>query len=564
MKTKSYSKLLTIVTVFAVIAIATNSLVADDNWSSNPFGSPENNDIGYLKNEFGSGKNEEQDDWQNNVLGKNADFGYLKNEEQDNWHHDALDKNADFDSGKNEDHGYWQDDVLSKNADFGFGKNDFFGKGNDVLTEEIVFVVEDFEEGDSGDDEEFSDAIDPVQEEDITEVRVVGANLGVVDVNNDGSPDLVTTVNDQDCTAYLNYGDGTLSEGQDVSCETPIDPVSTSEVIPYIVINNSAETDGEQSDGLSITLIHLANMDGDNHLDAVVPTNNGVSIYFSGGNNTSADVDHYLLTDLEGGSETPFAGPRDEPFFVDLHVFDLLGVGDAPTTDGLNVMSLVLEVPIEDVTTDDVQSSEVEATPNSVIGVYARNLRRIIEIRGRFGPARSFGRNVQVSRLAFPLINEADIGLQDKDKYIDNSADSEVENFGDYFLNPVIVRDLQNLPLQEDETDFQPQPNEPRLDIVGILSPYGTTSADLLRLEVRPDTGPREDSGDPTLEDHIVKVILDLLGNPEFTIPGGDGVGGDDSPNTALPYLIKDNNSKSLSDEEEEYPEKSGESQRAL
>ena len=44
-----------------------------------------------------------------------------------------------------------------------------------------------------------------------------------------------------------------------------------------------------------------------------------------------------------------FAGPRDEPFFVDLHVFDLLGVGGAPTTDGVNVMSLVLEVPITEI-----------------------------------------------------------------------------------------------------------------------------------------------------------------------------------------------------------------------
>src|SRR5438874_1820022 len=46
---------------------------------------------------------------------------------------------------------------------------------------------------------------------------------------------------------------------------------------------------------------------------------------------------------------TSFAGPRDEPFFVDLHVFDLLGVGGAHTTDGVNVMSIVLEVPITDI-----------------------------------------------------------------------------------------------------------------------------------------------------------------------------------------------------------------------
>ena len=117
------------------------------------------------------------------------------------------------------------------------------------------------------------------------------------------------------------------------------------------------------------------------------------------------------------GQTSTFAGPRDEPFFVDLHVFDLLGVGGAPTTDGLNVMSLVLEVPIDEVAFRGQRPSEGDEGPTSVLGVYARNLRRLVEIRSRFGPPRSFGRNVQVSRLAFPLINEAVIPLQDKDNY---------------------------------------------------------------------------------------------------------------------------------------------------
>src|SRR5262249_56302316 len=51
---------------------------------------------------------------------------------------------------------------------------------------------------------------------------------------------------------------------------------------------------------------------------------------------------------------TSFAGPRDEPFFVDLHVFDLLGVGGAHTTDGVNVMSLVLDVPISEIASNGV------------------------------------------------------------------------------------------------------------------------------------------------------------------------------------------------------------------
>ena len=52
------------------------------------------------------------------------------------------------------------------------------------------------------------------------------------------------------------------------------------------------------------------------------------------------------------GGTMSFAGPRDEPFFVDLHVFDLLGVAARKTTDGVNVMSLVLEIPITDVAKD--------------------------------------------------------------------------------------------------------------------------------------------------------------------------------------------------------------------
>ena len=39
---------------------------------------------------------------------------------------------------------------------------------------------------------------------------------------------------------------------------------------------------------------------------------------------------------------TSFAGPREEPFFVDLHVFDLLGVGGAKTTDAALVTAVAL------------------------------------------------------------------------------------------------------------------------------------------------------------------------------------------------------------------------------
>ena len=74
-----------------------------------------------------------------------------------------------------------------------------------------------------------------------------------------------------------------------------------------------------------------------------------------------------------------FAGPRDAPFFVDLHVFDLLGVGGAPTTDGINVMSIVLEVPITDIAAGGARpASSTDKT--SVVGIYASATRPQIRI----------------------------------------------------------------------------------------------------------------------------------------------------------------------------------------
>jgi hypothetical protein len=50
---------------------------------------------------------------------------------------------------------------------------------------------------------------------------------------------------------------------------------------------------------------------------------------------------------------------------------------------------------------------------------------------------------VQVSRLGLPLVNEAVIGLQDKDKYNRTTPATDVANFAAYFLNPIIVRDAE-------------------------------------------------------------------------------------------------------------------------
>ena len=233
---------------------------------------------------------------------------------------------------------------------------------------------------------------------------------------------------------------------------------------------------------------------------------------------------------------TSFAGPRDEPFFVDLRVFDLLGVGGTPTTDGLNVMSLVLEVPIENVAADGIRPSAGDSGPNSILGVYARNLRRVVEIRGRRGSALNFGRFVQVSRLAVPLINEVVIPLQDKDNYNRTSPHSDVANFGAYILDPELnglLRAVLDIPCPS-------TPSGGRTDIVGILSPNGTEPADLLRINVA-EGQTFADVGFPngrTLEDDVTDTLLTLICSGDFSVPVGDGVDTNDLAFTeTFPYL---------------------------
>ena len=58
---------------------------------------------------------------------------------------------------------------------------------------------------------------------------------------------------------------------------------------------------------------------------------------------------------------------------------------------------------------------------------------------GRDGPLRRGW--VQVSRLGLPLVNEAVVGIQDKDKYNRTTPATDLTNIGAYILNPIIVRD---------------------------------------------------------------------------------------------------------------------------
>lgn len=231
---------------------------------------------------------------------------------------------------------------------------------------------------------------------------------------------------------------------------------------------------------------------------------------------------------------TAFAGPRDEPFFVDLHVFDLLGVGGAPTTNGINVMSLVLEVPITDVAARGVRPAAGATGKTSVVGIYASASRpRVRFLRGERAND-NFGDFVQVSRLAWPLVNEVIIPLQDKDKYNRTSPKDDVANFGAYLLDPEVPK-LLNAVLN---AGCKPTPMGGRTDIVGLLSPSGTKPADLLRININQGQS-NADSHFPNgraLADDVTDTLLTVACNNGSKI--GDGVDANDRPfTTTFPYL---------------------------
>jgi hypothetical protein len=229
-----------------------------------------------------------------------------------------------------------------------------------------------------------------------------------------------------------------------------------------------------------------------------------------------------------------FAGPRDEPFFVDLHVFDLLGVGGAPTTDGINVMSLVLEVPITDLAKGGVRPAAGNTSPTSVVGVHASASRPQVRILRRNRDSDDYGNMVQVSRLAWPLINEVIIPLRDKDKYNRSLPVDDVKNFGAYILDPEVPKLLNGVLA----AGCKATPAGGRVDIVGLLAPNGTTAADLLRINITAGQTNNESHfpNGRALADDVTDTLLTVACNNGAAIR--DNVNANDKPfTTTFPYL---------------------------
>lgn len=281
------------------------------------------------------------------------------------------------------------------------------------------------------------------------------------------------------------------------------------------------------------------------------------------------------------GDRRVFAGQRAEGFFVDLgSVFDLgtlrpfqaahlipsanaVGVNG---TQGLNVHTIALQVPISDLTRNGKRVRDV-LDPAAVIGVWASASRRRVRVfDDRTGLTRGAGAYRQVSRLANPLFNEVIVPMGRKDRWNAQPPHEDGE-FAKYVADPELARLLPKL--YPGVFPNLAAYRKPRADLLAILLTgipqgvvpgfqnfTGTTQADLLRLNVAvpPTVDPHPlglVAGDPAgfpngrrVFDDVVTVELRAIAgltiplvDPSFTPDAATSAITDGTSNTNAAYL---------------------------
>jgi hypothetical protein len=277
---------------------------------------------------------------------------------------------------------------------------------------------------------------------------------------------------------------------------------------------------------------------------------------------------------LPDGSRV-FAGPRDDPFFVDLgSVFDLAGLRPfngahlVPLpqdkghdgVSGYNTHSIVLQAPIKELARDGKALTGAD-DPDAVIGVYAASWRRQTRVLSPSGgDPRSLGQWVQVSRLGMPLVNEVVIPLARKDRF-NASQPADDAQFGRFVLDPEPARLIPVL------YPGVKVPAAPRNDIAsifltgipGLNQPRNVKPSEMIRLNmgIAPSKNPSplgllggDMAGFPNgrrLADDTPDIELRALAGgtpftPDFNVAPnnklGDGVNTNDTPFLAqFPYV---------------------------
>jgi Domain of unknown function (DUF4331) len=278
------------------------------------------------------------------------------------------------------------------------------------------------------------------------------------------------------------------------------------------------------------------------------------------------------------GDTSVFAGPRDDPFFVDLGaIFDLGGLRpfngfhllplDAEDgvdgVSGYNTHSLIIQVPIRSLTKDGKVAADT-AFPN--IGIWATASRQRVRVLLDDGSTLNTGKWVQVSRLGNPLINEVVIPLGEKD-YWNSQPPSKDRQFEKYYLKPELAGIVNTIYPALPDARTEGRTDLSLILLTGIpgVNFTGDVKADMLRLNVAIEPSAPVGEGNPLtvittdagaapdlagfpngrrLEDDVtdieIRAVIDGYGfalNSLFGLPNnspnnivGDGVNANDQP----------------------------------
>jgi hypothetical protein len=243
------------------------------------------------------------------------------------------------------------------------------------------------------------------------------------------------------------------------------------------------------------------------------------------------------ISQLKGGGQA-FAGQAEDPFFLDLRVFDLLYGADLSERgdDGLagfNVNSIALQLPIKSVTKRD----------EPVIGVWSTTERPTVRTMKARGKQNYRGHFVQVSRLGNPLVNEVvvPVGLKDTFNSLPPVKDATVGRLVNRVLQPEVPQLIEQI-------YGIPAPEAPRDDLFtifltglkGLNQPDDVRPAEMLRLNtsIPPTDDPNrlgvlggDNAGFPNgrrLTDDVVDIEIQALeGAVKVNRRGGKATGVD-------------------------------------
>jgi len=355
----------------------------------------------------------------------------------------------------------------------------------------------------------------------------------------------------------------------------------------YVALPPITSLDGPGSEGLGLRQRYTVTMfRGKAHTGTVI-ADDLIAVPSNVGPRTMPNYDALAAQGtytLQGGNVRVFAGQRDDPFYIDLGgVFDTLNLRRSPPlltaaedandnvnpfgTDmlsGFNVNTIALQMPASLLTQDGLGAG---ATATPAIGAYAETDRQKVTVRhekfaedqkqankAALRDVNDAGRRshdeVQVQRLANPLVNEVIIGTGDKDLW--NSLDPENEaQFEDYYLNPRLALALQLV-------YGVPAATSGRTDLRDLLlkyAPSDTQLSELMRLNVnvaptplasQRRMGPLAAVPDPAAwpngrrpRDDVLDIAVRVVGGPNYIAArAGDGVNTNDKalPDT-FPFL---------------------------